>query len=148
MQYSQENIFTAFRPSFKKDSNSGVPCRYCGMIKNSFFMENLQWLLPTAAHFKSAGVFVFWFCTFMWFWIWLRTYTNHCTDNSLLSCENTFSLAWIELSHPFDFRRCFGKALVAFDLDKKLTQSLAQITMQYHVSDISLPALCSWSISG
>ena len=28
---------------------------------------------------------------------------------------------------------CFGKT-VAFDFDEKLTQSVAQITMQYHVS--------------
>ena len=34
----------------------------------------------------------------------------------------------------FDFRICFGKTLVAFDFDEKLTQSIAQITMQCHVS--------------
>ena len=34
----------------------------------------------------------------------------------------------------FCFRRCFGKALVAFGFDEKLTQSVVQTTIQYHVS--------------
>ena len=34
----------------------------------------------------------------------------------------------------FDFRICFIKKLVAFDFGEKFTQSVAQITMLYHVS--------------
>ena len=30
--------------------------------------------------------------------------------------------------------KCFGKTLVAFDFNEKLTQSVAQIAMQYYVS--------------
>ena len=36
----------------------------------------------------------------------------------------------------------FGKTLVAFDFDEKFTQSVAQITILYHVSRLSSPALC------
>ena len=30
---------------------------------------------------------------------------------------------------------CLGKTLVTFDFDEKLTQSIAQITMYYHLLD-------------
>ena len=40
----------------------------------------------------------------------------------------------MNLSRAFSFRICFGKTLVAFDFDEKFTQSVAQITMLYHVS--------------
>ena len=43
--------------------------------------------------------------------------------------QNSFFLAWTDLSHAFDFRIRFGKTLVAFDFNEKLTQSVAQITM-------------------
>ena len=39
----------------------------------------------------------------------------------------------VNLSRAFDFRICFEKTLVAFDFDEKFTQSVAQITMLYHV---------------
>ena len=39
----------AFRPAtfLKRDSNTGVSCGYCEIFKNSFFRENLRWLLLT-----------------------------------------------------------------------------------------------------
>ena len=46
--------------------------------------------------------------------------------------QNSFFLARIDLLLCFrlhDFRICFGKILVAFDFDAKLTQSVAQIKM-------------------
>ena len=36
--------------------------------------------------------------------------------------QNNFFLAWIDWSR-------FGKKLIAFDFDEKLTQSVAQVTM-------------------
>ena len=38
-----------FRPTtfLKRDSNTGVSCGYCEIFKNSFFKENLRWLLLT-----------------------------------------------------------------------------------------------------
>ena len=49
--------------------------------------------------------------------------------------QNKFFLAWIDLSRAFDFRICFGKTVVAFDIDEKLTQSVSQVTIYYHVSE-------------
>ena len=39
----------ACRPAtfLKRDSNTGVSCGYCEIFKNSFFKENLRWLLLT-----------------------------------------------------------------------------------------------------
>ena len=39
----------ACRPAtfLKRDSNTGVSCGYCELYKNSFFIENLRWLLLT-----------------------------------------------------------------------------------------------------
>ena len=39
----------AYRPTIflKRDSNTGVSCGYCELCKNSFFVENLRWLLVT-----------------------------------------------------------------------------------------------------
>ena len=46
-----------------------------------------------------------------------------CTSNSLLTRDKTISFL---LEY---FRICFGKTLVAFDFDEKLTQSVTQITI-------------------
>ena len=42
-------IERAFRPAtfLKGDPNTGVSCGYCALFKNSFFKENLRWLLLT-----------------------------------------------------------------------------------------------------
>ena len=42
--------------------------------------------------------------------------------------QNNFLLAWTDPSCAFDFRICFGKTLIAFDFDEKLTQCVAQLT--------------------
>ena len=41
--------FQGFRPAtfLKRDSNTGVSCGYYELFKNSFFTENLRWLLLT-----------------------------------------------------------------------------------------------------
>ena len=46
--------------------------------------------------------------------------------------QNNFFLAWIDWSR-------FGKKLIAFDFDENLTQSVAQVTIWYHVSKDFLP---------
>ena len=48
--------------------------------------------------------------------------------------QNNLFLAWIDWPHASDFRTCFGKTLVAIYFNEKHTQSVAQITMQYHES--------------
>ena len=84
---------------------------------------------------KSTRVFFVWFRVFTCSRTWLKTYQKRCTDNSLLSTwQNNFFLAWIILLSAFNFRICFGETLAAFDFDEKFTQSVAQITMLYHVS--------------
>ena len=48
--------------------------------------------------------------------------------------QNNLFVAWIDWPHASDFRTCFGKTLVAIYFNEKHTQSVAQITMQYHES--------------
>ena len=49
--------------------------------------------------------------------------------------HKSFPVSIVNLSRAFDFRICFEKTLVAFDFDEKFTQSVAQITMLYHVPE-------------
>ena len=81
---------------------------------------------------------ILWFTASTCFRFWSKTFTKRCTNNSLLLREN-FLLAWIDWSRSFDFRICFGKTLITSDFDEKLTQSVAQLTMWYHVSKDFLP---------
>ena len=53
--------------------------------------------------------------------------------------QKNFSLAWIDWSRIFEIRICFEKTLIAFYFDKRLTPSVAEVTMQYHVSKDFLP---------
>ena len=39
--------------------------------------------------------------------------------------HNSF-ITWIDLARAFDFRIYFGKTLVAFDFDEKITQNVVQ----------------------
>ena len=43
--------------------------------------------------------------------------------------QKNFSLAWIDWSRIFEIRICFEKTLIAFYFDKKLTPSVAEVTM-------------------
>ena len=43
--------------------------------------------------------------------------------------QKNFLVAWIDWSHAFDFRICFGKTLIAFNFDEKFKQSVAQVTV-------------------
>ena len=70
--------------------------------------------------------------------IWSKTFTKRCTIFTI-TWQNYFFLALIDWSRAFDFRISFGKTLIGFDFDEKLTQSIAQVTMWYHVSKDFLP---------
>ena len=78
---------------FKRDSNSGVSCGYCEIFKNSFFIKNLWWLLlKVLPQYSKVGCGICSLnCAFTCFWIWLKIYTKHCTNNSLLSSDKTIS---------------------------------------------------------
>ena len=75
---------------------------------------------------KSPGVSVLWFRASTCFRFW-----------------NNFFLAWIDRSSAFNFRISFGKTLLDFDFDGKLTQSAAKVTTR--VKRLSSRAVCGWS---
>ena len=111
-QYSQENTSVEFF----------FICKVAGLWNYSradfslntsgdFFWQ----VLPDSL--TSTWVLVLWFCTCTCFQLWPKTSTILCTNNSLLSRDNTISsFAWIDLSR--DFRIYFGKILLAFDFDE------------------------------
>ena len=142
---------------FKRDSNSGVSCGYCEIFKNSFFIKNLWWLLlKVLPQYSKVGCGICSLnCAFTCFWIWLKIYTKHCTNNSLLSSDKTISFLLELIYHVLSISECSGKILVAFDFDGKLTKSVAQITMCWIAQKINImceklssSALCGWSIRG
>ena len=54
---------------------------------------------------------------------------KRCTKNSLISRDKTISSFLELIGHKLSISECFGKTLIAFDFDEKLTQSIAQVTM-------------------
>ena len=82
---------------------------------------------------KSTGVPVLWFRAFTCIWFWSKTFTNIAQIILYYTSQNNFFLAWIDCSRVFAFRICFGKTLIVFDFDETLTQSVAQVTVWYHV---------------
>ena len=129
----------AFRAAtfLKRDHNTGVSCEYCKLFKNSFFIENLRWLLLTVLPQYSE---VNWCVPYL-------ISSLHVLSNLIknlrktlhkwfftITWQNNFFLIWIILSSVFDFRICLGEILVGFDFDEKFTQSDAQITISYYVS--------------
>ena len=117
----------------KRDSNTGVSYGNCEIFKNSFLYRKPAVAAsksPTTVSKVSWGICsLFWFCVFTCFRIWLKTYAKRCTNNSLLLGDKTISFLLELIYHVFSISECFGKTLVAFDFDEKLTQSIAQITM-------------------
>ena len=61
------------------------------------------------------------------------------TNDSLLSRTKPISFLLEFIGHVLSISECFGKTLIAFDLYEKLTKSVAQVTIQYHVSKDFLP---------
>ena len=83
----------AFRPAtfLKRDSNTGVSCGYCEILKTDFLKKTSGGCFWQSYHstVKSGGVFVLWFRAFTCFRVWLKTYAKRCTNNSLLSRDKT-----------------------------------------------------------
>ena len=97
------------------------PVWYCKICKYSFFIEHLWWLLLTVLPKYSTvswGVFTLILCLYML--LILIKNLKCCTNNSFLSWQNHFLLAWIDWSSAFDFRIYFGKTLVSFNFDQNL----------------------------
>ena len=49
--------------------------------------------------------------------------------SNLLARLDECSKSKVSPLHAFGFRICFGKTFIAFDIDEKLAQSVAQVTM-------------------
>ena len=63
-----------------------------------------------------------------------------------ITWQNSFFFAWIDWSHAFNFRICFGKTLIASDFDKKTyTKRCTSNYVISRVKRLSSPALCGWS---
>ena len=144
----------AFRPAtfLKRTPIRVFRVNIVNFLKNNFFIENLWygcfWRFYHSK-VKSARVFLIWFRAFTCFRSWLKTYAKFCTNNSLLSRDNNFFLAWIFLSSAFDFRICFGETLSCFQFWGKIyTKRCTNDNVIYRAKRLSSPALCTWSISG
>ena len=84
---------------------------------------------------KLAGVTVLWFPTSRCIQFWSKTLTKRCTSNSLLSCDKTISSLLEFIGHMFFISECFGKTLIAFDFDEKLTRfNLVYFLVNFSVS--------------
>ena len=125
----------------KRDSNSGVSCGNCGLFKNSFFIENLPWLLLTIP-LSQLGCFLFDFAPACAFELDEKLTQSVAQIILYYYATKKLCLAWINLSRAFDFRTCFGKTLMTFDFNEKFIQSVTQITILYQVSEEPL-----WLIS-
>ena len=83
----------------KIDSNTGVSCGYCKILKNSFLKEHLWWLLLTVLYCHVTKqlfpclkwlVTCFRFQKIFWkniscFRFWWKTYIKRCTSNYVIS---------------------------------------------------------------
>ena len=126
----------AFRHAtfLKRDSNSGVCCGHCELFKNSFFIENLRWLLLSIP-LSQLGCFLFDFAPACAFELHEKLTQSVAQIILYYHATKKLCLAWINLSRAFDFRTYFGKTLVTFDFDEKFIQSVTQITILYQVSE-------------
>ena len=91
-----------------------------------FFTEQLQWLLPKILPWYSK---VSWgVCSLLFdFSLWSKSYTKHCTNNYLLLRDKTISALLELIGHACALN--FRMFLKNNQIDAKLTQSVAQITM-------------------
>ena len=134
----------------KRDSNSGVSYGYCEIVNNSFFVENLCWLLLTVLPQYSKvnwSICSFISCLQVLFnliKILHRKRANlyyHMTKQ-FLPCFNWFIIC-------FRFQNMFCKNISCFRFWwRTYTNCCTNNNVISHVRKFSLLALCSWSISG
>ena len=117
---------------FKKETPPQVFSvgRYCEIFKNNIFIENLRWLLLTILphHNKVSWGACSSILLLHALSILVKNFHKTLHKYNTLTWQYNFFLVWIDLLRAFDFRIYFGKTLIAFDFDEKLTQSVAQIT--------------------
>ena len=98
---------------------------------------------------KSASLFLVWFCAFMCFRTWLKTYAKRCTNHfyyhvtkQFLSCLNYF-IKCIRLQNMF------WRNISCFWFWWKIyTKCCTNNNVISRVKRLSLPAICGWSLSG
>ena len=90
---------------------------------------------------KSAGVPALWFRASMCFQFWSKTFTKRCTNNFYyyVSEKTIFSLLGLIDHVLWISEYILEKHWLLSILIKKLTQSVAEVSMQYHVSNDFLP---------
>ena len=117
---------------FKNRLHTGVSSRYCKIFKKSFLIQHLRWLLLTVLPRYSKAS---WGASSLISRLHVLSILIKKFHETLLkyfftiTWQVNFFLAWFDWSRTSDFRICFGKTLIAFDFDEKLTQSVAQVTM-------------------
>ena len=92
---------------------------------------------------KSAGVPVLCFRASTCFQFWSKTFTERCTNNSLLSCDKTIFPCFNWLVTCFQFQSMFSKNISCFRFWWKTYAK--RCTSNNYVKRLSSPALCGWS---
>ena len=106
------------------DSNTSVSCGYGKIFKNSLLMQHLRWLLLLPRHSKvSWGV-----CSLILHLHMLSILIKNIKKFLLSSYKIISSLVTI-IGLVLSISECFGKTLIPFNFDEKLTQVVAQVTM-------------------
>ena len=133
----------------KIDSNTGASCGYCEILKNSFLIEQLRWLLLTVLSRYSK---VIWgICSLISRLHMLSILIKNLRETLhklffTIMWQNNFFVAWIDWSSVLDFRICFEKTLVVFDFDEKSYTKLCPCNyVTSRVKRHSSPFFCSWS---
>ena len=91
----------------------------------------------------------------MYFQLWLKTYTKHCTNNSLLSQNKTSSSLLELIDHMLSISEYYMEKLFTIWKNYFLSTGWKTYTKLCTINNViscvkrlSLPALCSWPISG
>ena len=90
---------------------------------------------------------VLWFRACTWFQFWSKTFTKHCTNDYLLSCDKTISPLLELIAHVLSISQyVFRKTLIASDFNKKTYTK--RWTSNYVISPCTLQLIrCSQFLS-
>ena len=135
------NKVASLQTFLKRGSNTVVSCGYCDLFKNSFFKENLRWLLltvPPQYSEVSLGVSYLVSCLHLLSNLIKNLRKTLHKKFFTFTWQNNVFLAWINLSRAFDFRIWENISCFQFWWKINNTNDNAQITM----------LLYGWSISG